>query len=55
MGTKYCKVGKSVHQGVYILPPYLVNLHTEYIVRNDALEIGIIITGENINNFRLMA
>ena len=46
------QIGKGVHQGC-ILPPYLFNLHAEYIMRNaelDEAQAGIKIAGKNINN-----
>ena len=47
-------MGKGVHQGC-IVPPCLLNLHAEYIIRNAGLEetqAGIKIAGRNINNLR---
>ena len=41
-----------IHQG-YILPPWLFNLHAEYIMRNaglDEAQAGIKIARRNINN-----
>ena len=35
--TDWFQIGKGVHQGC-ILPPYLFNLHAEYIMRNAGLE-----------------
>ena len=48
------QIGKGVHQGC-ILSPCLLNLYTEYIMRNTGLEesqTGIKIAGRNINNLR---
>ena len=48
------QIGKAVHQGC-ILSPSLFNLYAEYILRNAGLEeaqVGIKITGRNINNLR---
>ena len=45
---------KGVHQGC-ILSPCLLNLYTEYIMRNawlDEPQAGIKISGRNSNNFR---
>ena len=54
-GTTDCfQIGKGVHQGC-ILSPCLLNLYTEYIMRNDGLEetqAGIKIAGRNISNLR---
>ena len=52
--TDWFQIGKRVLQGC-ILPPCLINLYTEYILRNDRLEeakAGIKIVRRNINNFR---
>ena len=52
--TDWFQIGKGVHQGC-ILSPCLLNLYTEYIMRNDGLEetqAGIKIAGRNINNLR---
>ena len=48
------QIGKGVHQGC-ILSPFLFNLYVEYILRNarlDEAQVGIKISGRNINNFR---
>ena len=48
------KIGKGVRQG-YILSPCLLNLYTEYLIRNaglDEAQVGIKIAGRNINNLR---
>ena len=48
------QIGKGVRQGC-ILPPCLLNLHAEYIMRNAGLEeaqAGIKIAGRNIHNLR---
>ena len=54
-GTTDCfQIGKGVHQGC-ILSPCLLNLYTDYIMRNAGLEeaqAGIRIAGRNINNLR---
>jgi len=47
-------MGKGVHQG-YILSPCLLNLYSEYIMRNtglDEAQAGIKIARRNINNLR---
>ena len=52
--TDWFHIGKGVRQGC-TLSPYLLNLYTEYIMRNAGLEeaqAGIKISGRNINNFR---
>ena len=48
------QIGKGVRQGC-ILSPCLFNLYAENIMQNarlDESEVGIKITGRNINNFR---
>ena len=54
-GTTDCfQIGKGVRQGC-ILSPCLLNLYTDYIMRNAGLEeaqAGIKIAGRNINNLR---
>ena len=48
------QIGKGVHQGC-ILSPCLLNLYTEYIMRNaelDEAQAGIKTAGRNINNLR---
>ena len=48
------QIGKGVHQGC-ILSPCLLNSCAEYIMRNarlDEAQVGIKITGRNINNLR---
>ena len=48
------QIGKGVHQGC-ILSPCLINLYTEYIMRNarlDEAQAGIKTAGRNINNLR---
>ena len=50
--TDWFQIGKGVRQGC-ILSPCLLNLYTEYIMRNSVLEgaqAGIKICGRNINN-----
>ena len=50
--TDWFQIGKGVRQGC-ILPPCLVNLYAEYIMRNAGLEeaqAGIKIAWRNINN-----
>ena len=52
--TDWFQIGKGVHQGC-ILSPCLFNFYAEYIMRNARLaeaEVGIKISGRNINNFR---
>ena len=52
--TDWFQIGKGVRQG-YILPPYLFNFYTEYVMRNaglDEVQAGIKIAGRNINNLR---
>ena len=52
--TDWFQIGKGVGQGC-ILSPCLLNLYTEYIIRNAGLEeahAGIKIAGRNINNLR---
>ena len=52
--TDWFQIGKGVCQGC-ILPPFLFNLYTEYIMRNaglDEAQAGIKIAGRNINNLR---
>ena len=52
--TDWFQIGKGVRQGC-ILPPYLFNFYTEYIMRNTELEeaqAGIKIATRNINNLR---
>ena len=52
--TDWFQIGKGVGQGcIYAL--CLLNLYAEYIMRNAGLEeaqVGIKITGRNINNLR---
>ena len=54
-GTTDCfKIGKGVCQGC-ILPPYIVNLYVEYIIRNaglDEAQAGIKIARRNVNTLR---
>ena len=48
------KIGKEENQGC-ILSPCLLNLYSEYIMRNarlDEAQAGIKIAGRNINNLR---
>ena len=48
------QIGKGVHQGC-ILSPCLINLYTEYIMRNarlDEAQAGIKTAGRNVNNLR---
>ena len=52
--TDWFQIGKGVCQSC-ILSPYLFNLYAEYIKRNAGLneaQVGIKITGKNINNLR---
>ena len=52
--THWFQIGKGVCQGC-ILPPCLLNLYAEHIMRNAGLEeaqAGIKIAGRNINNLR---
>ena len=52
--TDWFPIGKGVRQGC-ILPPYLFNFYTEYIMRNtglDEAQAGIKIAGRNINHLR---
>ena len=52
--TDWFKIGKGVCQG-YILSSCLFNIYTEYIMRNaglDEAEVGMKISGRNINNLR---
>ena len=52
--TDWFQIGKGVHQGC-VLSPCLFNLYAEYIMRNagmDKAQVGIKISGRNINNFR---
>ena len=52
--TDWFQIGKGVHQGC-ILSPCLFNSHAEYIMRNvglDEAQVGIKISGRNINNLR---
>ena len=52
--TDWFQIGKGVCQGC-ILSPFLFNLYAEYIMRNaglDEAQVGIKISGRNINNFR---
>ena len=52
--TGWFQMGKGVHQG-YILSPCLLNLYSEYIMRNtglDEAQAGIKIARRNINNLR---
>ena len=51
--TDWFQTGKGEHQG--LLSPCLLNLHSEYIMRNaglDEAQAGIKIAGKNINNLR---
>ena len=52
--TDWFQIGQGECQGC-ILPLYLFNLYTEYIMRNaglDEAQAGIKIAGRNINNLR---
>ena len=52
--TDWFQIGKGVHQG-YILSPCLLNLYSEYIMRNaelDEAQAGIKIARRNISNLR---
>ena len=52
--TDLFEIGKGIHQGC-ILSPCLLNLYTEYIMRNaglDEAQAGIKISGRYINNLR---
>ena len=52
--TDWFQIGKGVHQGC-ILSPCLLNLYSEYIMRNTGLketQAGIKIARRNINNLR---
>ena len=52
--TDWFKIGKEVCQGC-IFSPCLFNLYAEYIMRNaglDEAQVGIKISGRNINNLR---
>ena len=52
--TDWFQIGKGVCQGC-ILSPCLINVYTEYIMRNTGLEetqAGIKVAGRNINNLR---
>ena len=52
--TDWLHIGKGVHQGC-ILSSCLFNLHAEYIMRNarlDEAQVGIKVSGRNINNLR---
>ena len=52
--TDWFQIGKGVHQGC-ILPPCLLNLYAEYIMRNAGLEEAqteIKISRRHINNLR---
>ena len=52
--TDWFQIWKRIHQGC-MLSPCLFNLHAEYIMQNarlDEAQVGIKISGRNINNFR---
>ena len=52
--SDWFQIGKGVHQGC-ILSPCLLNLYTEYIMRNtglDEAQSGTKIAGRNFNNLR---
>ena len=52
--TDWFKIGKGIFQG-WILPLYLFNFYSEYIMWNAALDesqAGIKLAGRNINNLR---
>ena len=52
--TDWFQIGKGVHQDC-ILSPWLFNLYAEYIMWNtrlDESQVGIKISGRNINNLR---
>ena len=52
--TDWFQIGKGVSQGCILLP-CLFNLYAEYIMRNaglDEAQVGIKISGRNINNLR---
>ena len=52
--TDWFQVGKGICHG-YILSPYLLNFHAEYIIQNARLgkaQAGIKIARRNINNLR---
>ena len=52
--TDWFQIGKGVHQGC-ILSPCLFNLYAGYIMANvrlDEAQVGIKISGRNINNLR---
>ena len=52
--TDWFQIGTRIHQGC-MLSPCLFNLHAEYIMQNarlDEAQVGIKISGRNINNFR---
>ena len=52
--TNWFQIGKGVHQGC-VLSPHLLNLYTEYIMRNarlDESQAGIKIAGRNISSLR---
>ena len=52
--TGWFQIGKGVRQGCILLP-FLLNLYTEYIIRNaglDKAQAGIKIVRRNVNNLR---